>query len=98
MKTIKSIRSLPNNISEYSLTAEHILGKKSAIVALPQIDSSRHIWNPNDPRSFGPLGDNHLVQRKPGQIVPPNRKKLIVLFWKPVGPTSLLITQKLLNW
>lgn len=83
MKAIKSTRSLPHNISEYSLTAEHILGKESVIVSLTQIDSSRHIWNPSDPRSFGPLGDNHLVQRKPGQIVPPNRKKL----WKPVGLT-----------
>lgn len=56
MKMITYIRSMPNNISEYSLTAEYILGKKRAGVALPQINGSKNIWNPNDPRSSGAFG------------------------------------------
>lgn len=47
---------MPNNISEYSLTAENILGKNRTGITLPQISSSKHIWNPNDPRSSGASG------------------------------------------
>lgn len=56
MKMITYIRSMPNNISEYSLTAECILGKKKAGVMLPHINGSKNIWNPNDHRSSGAFG------------------------------------------
>lgn len=47
---------MSTNISEFSLTAEYILGRKRSAVTSPQINSSKHIWNPNDPRSFGTFG------------------------------------------
>ena len=56
MKIIICIKRMPNNISEYSLTAENILGKNRTGITLPQISSSKHIWNPNDPRSSGASG------------------------------------------
>lgn len=56
LKIIICIKRMPNNISEYSLTAEKILGKNRTGITLPQISSSKHIWNPNDPTSSGASG------------------------------------------
>jgi len=89
MKTIQYIRSMPMNISEFSLTAEYILGRRRVRSYHPRSTVANTSGILMIPGALGPLGDNHLVQRKSEPNVPPNRKNLIVLLWKAVGPISL---------
>lgn len=73
----KKKRSTSKCIFHYSLMIEYrqALGRKRAADLLLNNARIKHIWNPHDSRSVGPLGDSHLVQRKLKQSVPPNQKK-----------------------
>lgn len=89
MKTNKYLRSMPTNISEFSPTAEYILGRRRVGSHHPRSTVASTSGILMIPGALGPLGDNHLVQRKSEPNVPPSRKNLIVLLWKAVGPTAL---------
>lgn len=80
---------MPANISEFSLTAEYILGRRKVWSHHPRSTVASTSGILMIPGALGPLGDNHLVQRKSEPNVPPNRENLTVLLWKAGGPTSL---------
>lgn len=88
---------MPNNRSEYSLKAEHILGKKTAVVTLPQLDSSKHIWNPNDPRSFGASGGQPSGAKEIWTKCPTRQKEPHCAAVKSNAPSFPLITHELFN-
>lgn len=97
MKITTCIKSMPNNISEYSLTAENILGKKRPGITLAQISGSKHIWNPNDPRSSGASGGQPSGAKEIQTECPTQQKEPHCAAVKSSGPFFPLITYKLLN-